>query len=163
MNAKETQGNPTEKWLAGCARQAIGSGQLQISSNPPENGIAQFGMRHNQDVLVIKAKWNDPSGYDLLSVGFRRGTEKPISMTLPKPNAAVVSKVQHPSALMKLPNELLLQIGGGTANRGEGVNLGLRSVNKQMKVIANDQMSAKQRFLQKTVKSLMLLATITIK
>lgn len=51
------------------------------------------------------------------------------------------------AALHKLPNELLLQIAGSTGPRGKGVNLSLRRVSQQMKVIADDQMSPNQRFL----------------
>ncbi|TPG84923.1 hypothetical protein EAH72_35030, partial [Pseudomonas caspiana] len=51
------------------------------------------------------------------------------------------------AALHKLPDELLLQIAGLTGPDGEGVDLNLRSVSKQMKVIADDQLSPKQRFL----------------
>lgn len=85
LNAKETQGDKKEKTLAGLAKEAIGSGQLQILSNKPANGVAQFGVRHNQNALVIKAKLNEWSEYDVLSVGFQRGSEKPVSMTLPTP------------------------------------------------------------------------------
>ncbi|TPG87756.1 F-box domain-containing protein [Pseudomonas caspiana] len=112
LKAKETQGDEQEKTLARFAKEAIGSGQLQISPNQPANGIAQFGMRRHQDVLVIKAKVNERSEYDVLSVGFRRGSEGPISMTLPGPSAAGAGRVQRPSALMDLPNELKQHIVG---------------------------------------------------
>ena len=147
LNAKETQGDKKEKTLARLAKEAIGSGQLQILSNQPANGVAQFGKRHNEDALVIKAKLNERSEYDILSVGFKRGSEEPVSMTLPRPSTAVTPTARHPSALLGLPNELLLQIAGSTGTRGEGVNLSLRRVNPQMKAIADDQLSPKQRFL----------------
>ncbi|TPG90008.1 hypothetical protein EAH72_30740 [Pseudomonas caspiana] len=147
LNAKETQGNEQEKTLARFAKQAIGSGLLQISSNQPAVGGAQFGMESNQDLLVIKAKLNERSEYDVLSVGFRRGSQTPVSMTLPSPSTAVAGTARPRSALLNLPNELLLKIAGSTRTHGEGVNLSLRRVSKQMKVIADDQLSPKQRFL----------------
>ncbi|NJP03640.1 hypothetical protein HBH25_22750 [Pseudomonas sp. hsmgli-8] len=147
LNDKETQGNEQEKMLAGFAKGAIGSGQLQLSPNQPVKGDAQFGMRRNQDVLVIKARLNDQSKYDVLSVGFRRGSGAPVSMTLPAPSTAAARNARPPSALLGLPNELLLQIAGGTGKRSDGVNLSLRQVSKQMKVIADDQLSPRQRFV----------------
>ncbi len=147
LNTKETQGDEQEKTLAGFAKEAIGSGQLQISPNQPANGIAQFGMKRNQDVLVIQAKLNERSEYDVLSVGLRRGSKAHISMTLPSPTTAVAGTARPLSGLLGLPNELLLQIAGSTGKRGEGVNLSLRGVNKHMKAIADDQLSPKQRFL----------------
>ena len=147
LTAKETQGNEQEKMLAGFAKGAIGSGELQISPNQPPNGITQFGMRLNQDVLAIKAKLNERSEYDVLSVGFRRGSEAPVSMTLPAPSTAAVRTARPPSALLGLPNELLMQIAGGTGPSGEGVNISLRRVNRQMKDIADDQMATQQRFV----------------
>jgi hypothetical protein len=45
--------------LAGFAKHGLSSsGQLKLSPNQPPNGIAQFRMRRNQGVLVIKAKLN---------------------------------------------------------------------------------------------------------
>ncbi len=147
LNTKETQGNEQEKTLAGFAKEAMRSGQLRISPNQPANGIAQFGMKRNQDVLVIQAKLNERSEYDVLSVGLRRGSEAHIFMTLPSPTTAVAGTDRHPSALLRLPNELLLQIAGSTGKRGEGVDLSLRGVNQHMKAIADDQTSPKQRFV----------------
>ncbi|WP_223538298.1 hypothetical protein [Pseudomonas sp. GL-B-16] len=147
LNAKETQGDEQEKTLAGFAKEAMRSGQLRISPNQPANGIAQFGMKRNQDVLVIQAKLNEQSEYDVLSVGLRRGSEAHIFMTLPGPTTAVAGTARHPSGLLDLPNELLLQIADSTGKRGEGVNLSLRHVNKQMKFIADAQMSPEQRFV----------------
>lgn len=42
---------------------------------------------------------------------------------------------------------MLLKIAESTGKCGEGVNLSLRQVSKTMKVIADDQMSSKQRFI----------------
>ncbi|GGM32038.1 hypothetical protein ACFQDN_23255 [Pseudomonas asuensis] len=113
LNAKETQGTKLEKTLAGFAKQAIGSGQLKISPNPPENGIAQFGMCRNQDVLVIKAKLNEQSNkYDVLSVGFRRGSEEPISMKLSAPAPYPTSHLE------RMPKELINMILDNISNRG---------------------------------------------
>lgn len=116
LNAKETQGNEQEKMLAGFAKGAIGSGQLQLSPNQPPNGIAQFGIKRNQDVLVIKAKLNEQSKkYDVLSVGFRRGSEKPVSITLPTPiNRSQVQSTKLPpeKTLLGLPTELQQAIMG---------------------------------------------------
>ncbi|MGF6284971.1 hypothetical protein ABH912_005483 [Pseudomonas sp. BT76 TE3572] len=100
LNAKEAQGNKEEQTLARFAKEAIRSGRLQISPNQPENGIAQFGMRRNQDILVIRAKLNERSEYDVLGVGFRRGSEAPASMTLPSPSAAMARTARQPSTLL---------------------------------------------------------------
>jgi hypothetical protein len=137
LSGKEAQGNEREKMLAGFAKQAIGSGLLQLSPNQTPSGIAQFGMQRNQDVLVIKAKLNenDRSKYDVLSVGFRRGSGAPVSMILPSPSRAASGTARPPSALLCLPNELLLQIAGGTGHRGEGVNLSLREVSHGVKLM----------------------------
>ncbi|WP_194483512.1 hypothetical protein [Pseudomonas asuensis] len=154
LNAKETQGTEKEKDLARLAKRAIGSDQLKISSNQPANGIFQFGIECNQGVLVIKTKLNERLEDDVLSVGFRRGSEAPVSMTLPRPSTAVVGTARHPSALLGLPNELLLQIAGSTARQSEGINLSLRRVSKHMKLIADDQMSSRQRFLTEHAQTL---------
>ncbi|WP_223538248.1 hypothetical protein [Pseudomonas sp. GL-B-16] len=146
LNAKETQGDEQEKTLAGFAKEAMRSG-LKISPNQPANGIAQFGAQRGDDELLIQAKLNERSEYDVLSVGLRRGSKAHISMTLPSPTTAVAGTDRHPSALLRLPNELLLQIAGSTGKRGEGVDLSLRGVNQHMKAIAGDQLSPKQRFV----------------
>ena len=101
LNVKERQGNKQEKTLARFAKQAIGDGQLKISPKQPANGIAQFGMQRNQDVLVIKAKLNKRSEYDVLSVGFKRGSEGSVSMELPAP-----PPIQR-SSLERMPKELI--------------------------------------------------------
>jgi hypothetical protein len=46
---------------------AIDSGQLQLPSNQPPNGIAQSGMNRCQDLLVTKTKLNEyhQSKYDV--------------------------------------------------------------------------------------------------
>ncbi|WP_223538130.1 hypothetical protein [Pseudomonas sp. GL-B-16] len=146
LNTKKTQGNEQEKTLAGFAKEAMRSG-LKISPNQPANGIAQFGAQRGDDELLIQAKLNERSEYDVLSVESIRGSEAPVSMVLPGPSAAVAGTARHPSALLGLPNELLLQIAGSTGKRGEGVDLSLRGVNQHMKAIADDQLSPKQRFL----------------
>jgi uncharacterized protein YkuJ len=153
LNAKENQGTEEEKTLTRRAKQAIGIG-LRISSNQSANAVAQFGMSHNQDVLVIRAKLNDRSEYDILSVGFRRASEAPISMTLSNPRAIAAGAAGSKSALLGLPNELLQSIAGSTGKDGKGVNLGLRMVSKHMQAIAYDQMSPRQQFLTDNQRSL---------
>lgn len=47
--------------------------------------------------------------YNVQEVGLRRGSDAPISMTLPSPDTAVAHSAGPKSALQDLPNELLLQ------------------------------------------------------
>ncbi|MFC6478721.1 hypothetical protein ACFQDN_22405 [Pseudomonas asuensis] len=103
---------------------------------------------------MIKAKLNERSEYDVLSVGLRRASETPVSMTLPRPSTVVASTARHPSALLGLPNELLMHIAGSTGKQSEGINLSWRRVSKHMKVIADDQMSSRQRFLTEYAQTL---------
>ncbi|WP_223538323.1 hypothetical protein [Pseudomonas sp. GL-B-16] len=100
LNAKETQGDEQEKTLAGFAKEAMRSG-LKISPNQPANGIAQFGAQRGDDVLVIQAKLNERSEYDVLSVGLRRGSKAHISMKLP------ASSPYAKSPLESMPIELI--------------------------------------------------------
>ena len=154
LNAIEAQGDERATTLAKLTKEAIGRGLLQLSPNQQVNGTAQFGMSCNQEVLVVRAKLNERSEYDVLGIGFRKGSETPVSMTLPSPSAAVLSTVLPPSTLLGLPNELLLLIAGSTGRRGTGINTSLRAVNKQMKDIADHQMSPKQRFVTENQQSL---------
>jgi hypothetical protein len=95
--------------------------------------------------LAIVVKLNERSEYDVLSVESKRDSEATVSMTLPSPSRAVAHNTPRPSALLGLSNELLFKIAGKTAEGdGRGVNLNLRLVSKQMKLIADDQMSSKQ-------------------
>ena len=50
------------------------------------------------------------------------------------------------AAFLDLPNEMVLQIVGDTGPNGEGIDLNLRPVSKGMQVIADKQLSPKQRF-----------------
>ncbi|WP_061800691.1 hypothetical protein [Serratia ficaria] len=145
LNTKEAQGNEQEKMLARFAKEAISSGQLQISPNQLPNGIAQFEMQRNQGVLVIQAKLNGLSEYDVLGGGLKRGAEKPVSMMLPSPGGAAAHSAEPPSGLLGLPNESLLAIAGNSAEAG--VNLNLRNVNRQMKAIGDALLSPRQRFV----------------
>ncbi|MBF7142741.1 MULTISPECIES: hypothetical protein [Pseudomonas] len=130
LNAKETQGNEREKMLAGFAKQALSSSsQLKLSPNQPADGDAQFGIRRNQDVLVIKARLNenDRSKYDVLSVGFRRGSEGSISMGL-----SVPAPIQS-SFLERMPKELIHMTldnvpNGGSKSRVTSLALSSKSL-----------------------------------
>lgn len=82
LNAKEMQGSEQEKTLSGFAKEAIGSRQLQRSPNQSPNGIVQFGMRRNQATVVIQAKLNERSEYDILGVGLKKDSGELISMRL---------------------------------------------------------------------------------
>lgn len=82
LNAKQTQGNEKEKMLAGFAKLAIESDQLQLSPNQHANGIAEFRMQRNQGVLAIKAKLNERSEYDVLEVDFTKDSEETVSLNL---------------------------------------------------------------------------------
>lgn len=104
LNAKEAWGNEQEKMLAKFAKEAISSGQLQISPNQPPNGVAQFGGHRNQDVLVIQAKLNERAEYDILGVGLRRRSEEPISMKLPSPAS------RSTPSLESMPQEIIHMI-----------------------------------------------------
>lgn len=154
LSIKEAQGDKTEKTLASFAKWAIVSGQLQISSDQQPNDNAQFRVERNQDVLLIQAKLNERSEYDVLNVELSRGSEAPVSMTLTQPRAAVSEAARPPPTLSNLPNELLLQIASNTGVRGKGVNLSMRGVNQQMRAIAERQMSPRRRFLVENGQSL---------
>lgn len=109
LNAKEAQGSEQEKTLARFAKQAINSGRLQRSPNQPQNGIAQFGVRRNQDILVIKAKLNERSEYDILSVGFKSGSGGTASLKLPIPvnvPEGTSAKLPPKHSLLGMPTEL---------------------------------------------------------
>jgi hypothetical protein len=162
LNAKETQGNAQEKMLAGFTKQALGSGQLQLSPNQTPGCVAQFGTRRNQDVLAIKAKLNehDQSKYDVLSVGFRRCSEEPLSMRLPTPMPRPQKKIikfppQH--SLLGLPTELQQAIMGhvftGSTKR-QGV-YDLRSLDNSTRllkaVLAGDSLLKFKHDLQKKI------------
>lgn len=82
LNAKEMQGSEQEKTLSEFAKEAIDSRQLQRSPNQSPNGIVQFGMRRNQATVVIQAKLNDRSEYDILGVGLKKDSGELISMRL---------------------------------------------------------------------------------
>lgn len=112
LNAKEMQGSEQEKTLAGFAKEAIVSGRLQLSPNQSPNGIAQFGMQHHQDVLIIQAKLNERSEYEVLGVGFERGSSPPLSMKLPAP--APYSR----SPLESMPKEIIHMVLDELPNGG---------------------------------------------
>jgi hypothetical protein len=148
LNAKETQGNEQEKMLAGRAKGAMRDLQLKLSSNQPANGNTRFEQHDDQGVLAIEAKLNESSEYDVLSVEYKRDSKATVSMTLPSPSRTVAHNTPRPSALLGLSNELLFKIAGETAeDGGKGLNFNLRLVSKDMKIIADDQMSPEQRFI----------------
>lgn len=155
LSAKAAQGDEQEKTLVGLARRAIGGGELHILDIPSKDGVARFATLNNHDVVVIKAKLNERSEYDIMEIGLQRSSETPISMTLPLPITAIrANTTRHASALQHLPDEILLQIAGRSGNSGSGVNLSLRGVSQHLKVIADDQMSPKQQFIIENSKHL---------
>ena len=140
LNSKETQGNKQEQTLARLAKEAIGSGQLQLSPNQPANGIAQFGMQRNRDVLVIRAKLNERSEYDVFGVGFRRESGESTSMKLPAP--ATYSKPPLESMPKELIHMMLDNIpNGGTKSRVTSLALS----SKGLYALALDKTQAKAR------------------
>lgn len=149
LNVKNAEGSEQEQNLAGSAKKAVSSGQLQLSLDQPLDGIAQFETKINQGVLAIKVKMNERSKYDVLSIALQTGSEEPVAMTLTNPGEAVARAAQKPSALLRLPDELLVDVVRGTGKNGKGVNLSLREVSERMEAIAHDQMSPEQRFVIK--------------
>lgn len=115
LNYKEGQGSEHEKKLATFAKQAIGSRQLQISTNQTASDIAQFGMKNGRDVLAIITKLNEHAAYDILSVGLRIGTQAPVSMKLPSPATAVAGDARRSTELPRLANETPLHAAGSAA------------------------------------------------
>ncbi len=91
LNAKEMRGSEQEKELVKFVKDAIRRDQLRISPNQPPNGIAQFGMRRNQEVLVVQAKLNERSEYDVLSIGFKGSYGDPLSLKLAVPTSILKS------------------------------------------------------------------------
>ncbi|WP_168083733.1 hypothetical protein [Pseudomonas sp. LY10J] len=111
-------------------------------------------MQRNKEVVVIMIKPNELMGDDILRVGLRKENGEQLSMTLPSPHAVAARNAPRPSALLGLPNELLLQITANTGNNEKGVNLSLRQVNKQMKDIADEHLSQEQRFFAQHAQTL---------
>lgn len=115
LNIKEAQGNEQEKNLVRLAKEAIGSSQLRISPNQRATEIAQFGIQNNQGVLVIQAKLNQRSEYDVLGVSFRRSSGDSITLKLlgseHQPHVQP-TKMPPKNSLLGMPLELQQAIMG---------------------------------------------------
>jgi hypothetical protein len=126
LNTKETQGDKKEKNLAKSAKETIRSG-LKLSPNQPANGITQFGAQHGLEVLVIQAKLNERSEYDVLGVAFRRGFEESVSMKFPAPSSYAKSPLE--SMPMELIHMMLDNIpNGGPKSRATSLALSSKGV-----------------------------------
>lgn len=102
LNAKETEGNENEKRLARDTKEAVRRGHLQASSGQLVGEIAQFKMQQHKDTLVVQAKLNEESEYDVLRVDSHKGSAAPISMLLPlpSPSANVVNLTLRPRSTL---------------------------------------------------------------
>ncbi|MGF6518020.1 hypothetical protein ABH912_005486 [Pseudomonas sp. BT76 TE3572] len=113
LNAMGSQGVGSDKQLASLVKNSMQSDSLQLSPNHQQTGITgivQYGRQENKNALVVQAKLNEKSEYDILAVAFRGAFEKPVLMRFPEPrgDAAGTAPSQHP--LLSLPNEFLQQI-----------------------------------------------------
>ena len=157
LNAMESQGRASDKQLATLVKKLIQSDFLQLSPGHQQTGITgvvQYGRQENKNTLVVRAKLNEKSEYDILAVGLRKASGELVSMTLPKPRDEAAGIARSRPSLLSLPNELLQQIAEQTGQRNNGVNVSLRGVNRHMKAIADRQLSDGQRFLVQNGESL---------
>ena len=113
LNDKVSQGSESDKQLASLVKNLMQSDSLLISRNHQQTGITgivQYGREQNNNILVVQARMNSHSEYDILAVAFRGAFEEPVRMRFPEPRdeAAGIARSQPP--LLSLPNELLQQI-----------------------------------------------------
>ncbi len=85
LNALQSQGDEKSKSLAKFAKDAVQGGFLRLSPNQQKTSVAQYGRSINGSVLVIQARLNELSQYDILSIGVRHASGEKKSLTLPEP------------------------------------------------------------------------------
>ncbi|WP_223538387.1 hypothetical protein, partial [Pseudomonas sp. GL-B-16] len=110
-------GSESDKRLAGLLKDFMQRDLLQISPNQQQTdttGIVQYGVAHNEDVLVVQARLNRSFKYDILRVALRSASEERVSIWLPQPRdeAAGIARSQPP--LLSRANEFQQQFAEQT-------------------------------------------------
>lgn len=114
LNELEHQGDERKKNLAKLVKDSMQSGFLSLGPNQQQPLIAQYGRKVNNTTLVICAKQNEISQYEILSVGIRHTSGKTISMVFPKvsDNTERRKAAADEPSIYRLPQELKRRIMG---------------------------------------------------
>lgn len=109
LNSFKNQGNESEKNLAQMAMDSISGNFLKLGPKQQQNQVAIYGRSVNNNTLVIRAKLNDRSEYDILALGLRKSsgekTLMKISTLVSAPQAQLTRKPAE-NTLSGLPLEL---------------------------------------------------------
>lgn len=159
LNSLQRHGDETGKALAEFAKDAIQGGFLSVSPNQQQTNVARYGKSVNGNVLVIQARLNERSQYDILSIGIRQASGKIMSMTFPEPadnpgtRKAGTAKALLPGMPVELQRLVMREIFTNENRRQAAYELSAFGVsNKHLKdVLGNDVLLKSEHNAQKKI------------